>query len=138
MANKEDRIPAIRDSALKRRTVRDEETASLETPVDFRQIGHACEVCGRPLAEIGHLLCVDCSRALTFVLELLRESAPLIQSRLEAHPELTADDLDRVREVFNGAAARSGSETATASRRCDSRVKGRADTSLSAWKWPAS
>jgi hypothetical protein len=64
------------------------------------QIVDACEVCGRVLAESDRLLCVDCARAFTFVLELLRESAPLIQSRMEAHPELTADDLDRIREVF--------------------------------------
>lgn len=86
----------------------DEETASLATPVDFRQIGQTCEVCAKPLVEMGHLLCVDCSRAFTFVLELLRESAPLIQSRLEAHPELTAADLDRVREVFEWRSSKMG------------------------------
>jgi len=50
--------------------------------------------------ESNHLLCADCSRAHAFVLELFRESAPLVQSRLQADPELTADDLNRIRRVF--------------------------------------
>ena len=88
----------------------DEETAPLATPHDpqHEQTGHACEVCAKPLAESDHLLCVDCSRAFAFVLELLRESAPLVQSRLEAHPELTGDDLNRIREVFNWRSSKIG------------------------------
>jgi hypothetical protein len=59
-----------------------------------------CEVCNKPLAEKDYLLCADCSRAFTIVLELLRESKPIDQGWLDAHPELTTDDLNRVNEVF--------------------------------------
>jgi hypothetical protein len=59
-----------------------------------------CEVCSRPLTETDYLLCADCSRAFTIVLELLRESKPMIQNWLDAHPELTTDDLNRASEVF--------------------------------------
>ena len=61
---------------------------------------HVCEVCGNPLTQSANLLCAECSRAHTFVLELFRESAPLVQTRLQSHPELTADDLNHIRRVF--------------------------------------
>lgn len=75
-------------------------TSAALSDIQQGQVVDACEVCGGALAESDRLLCVDCARAFTFVLELLHESAPLTQSRMEAHPELTADDLDRIREVF--------------------------------------
>jgi hypothetical protein len=59
-----------------------------------------CEVCAKPLTETDCLLCPDCSRAFTIALELLRESKPIIQNWLDAHPELTTDDLSRVSEAF--------------------------------------
>lgn len=67
-----------------------------------------CEVCTKPLAETDYLLCADCSRAFTIVLKLLRESSPTMQSSLETRPELTADDLNRVKEVFKWQSARIG------------------------------
>ena len=70
----------------------------------------ACEVCAKPLMETDHLLCSDCSRAFTIVLDLIRESAPLVQSYLDAHPELTAEDLDRMRGVFAWRSRRMGLE----------------------------
>ena len=82
---------------------RDGKVDSPVTPRDPQreQTGRVCDVCAKPLIESDRLLCSDCSRAFTFVMELLRESAPLVQSRLQAHPELTSDDLKRIREVFN-------------------------------------
>ena len=68
----------------------------------------ACEVCASPLTETDHLLCSDCSRAFAIVLDLIRESAPLVQSYLDAHPELTAEDLSRIREVFTWRNSRMG------------------------------
>ena len=59
-----------------------------------------CEVCNKPLAETDYLLCADCSRAFTIVLELLSESKPVTQNWLNTHPELTSDDLNRANEVF--------------------------------------
>jgi hypothetical protein len=59
-----------------------------------------CEVCNNPLAETDYLLCADCSRAFTIVLELLRESKPIIENWLNTHPELTTDDLNRANEVL--------------------------------------
>jgi hypothetical protein len=59
-----------------------------------------CEVCNKPLKGTDSLLCADCSRAFMIVLELLRESKTLDQDWLDQHPELTSDDLNRVREVF--------------------------------------
>lgn len=70
--------------------------------------GTTCEVCAKPLAETDYLLCSDCSRAFTIVLDLIRESAPLVQTWLDAHPELTAEDLDRIREVFTWRSSRMG------------------------------
>lgn len=49
----------------------------------------ACEVCGKAPARRADLLCPDCSRAFTIMLELLAN-----------HPELAADDLERIKEVF--------------------------------------
>lgn len=69
-----------------------------------------CEVCAGPLMETDYLLCSDCSRAFAIVLDLIRESAPLVQSYLDAHPELTAEDLDRIRGVFVWRSSRMGAE----------------------------
>lgn len=81
--------------------VRDEESVLSVAPVLPREQTKAtCEVCAKPLVETGSLLCSDCSRAFAIVLDLLRESAPLVQSWLDAHPKLTAEDLSRIREVF--------------------------------------
>jgi hypothetical protein len=79
------------------------EVKSPVSPQDLlhQQTGRVCDVCEKPLTQSDRLLCTDCSRAFTFVMELLRESAPLVQSRLEDHPELTVDDLKRIRDVFN-------------------------------------
>jgi len=60
----------------------------------------ACEVCKKPLTEKNYLLCPECMRAFTIVLEVLREPKPIIESCSKAHPELTPDDLNRVSEVF--------------------------------------
>jgi uncharacterized protein YbaR (Trm112 family) len=68
----------------------------------------ACEVCAKPLVETDYLLCSDCSRAFTIVLDLLRESAPLVQGWLDAHPELTAEDLNRIKQVFTWRSSRMG------------------------------
>ncbi len=51
--------------------------------------GPLCEVCAKAVAKKGDLLCQDCSAAFTIVLELLAH-----------HPELAADDLERIKEVF--------------------------------------
>jgi hypothetical protein len=48
-----------------------------------------CEVCAAALARRDDILCMDCSRAFTLTLELLR-----------AHPELAGEDLDRIKRVF--------------------------------------
>jgi hypothetical protein len=68
----------------------------------------ACEVCAKPLIETDYLLCSDCSRAFTIVLDLLRESAPLVEGWLDAHPELTAEDLNRIKQVFTWRSSRMG------------------------------
>jgi hypothetical protein len=68
----------------------------------------ACEVCAKPLVEADYLLCSDCSRAFTIVLDLLQESAPLVQGRLDSHPELTVEDLNRVKQVFTWRSSRMG------------------------------
>jgi hypothetical protein len=67
-----------------------------------------CEVCAKPLVETDYLLCSDCSRAFTIVLDLLQESAPLVQGWLDAHPELTAEDLNRIKQVFTWRSSRMG------------------------------
>jgi len=67
-----------------------------------------CEVCAKPLVETDYLLCSDCSRAYTIVLDLLRESAPLLQTWLNGHPEVTAEDLNRIRGVFVWRSSRLG------------------------------
>jgi hypothetical protein len=48
-----------------------------------------CEVCATALARRDDILCPDCSRAFTLLLELLR-----------GHPELAGEDLARIRQVF--------------------------------------
>lgn len=48
-----------------------------------------CEVCAKPLEKRNDLLCADCSRAFTVVLELVR-----------GHPELDLGDFDRIKDVF--------------------------------------
>jgi hypothetical protein len=68
----------------------------------------ACQVCAKPLAETDYPLCSDCSRAFTIVLDLLRESAPLVQGWLDAHPEITAEDLNRIKQVFTWRSSRIG------------------------------
>jgi hypothetical protein len=90
--------------------VHDEERLSLPAPPDLarERTKTTCEVCAQPLVEAEYLLCSDCSRALTIVLDLLRESAPLVQSWLDAHPELAPEDLNRIREVFTWRSSRMG------------------------------
>jgi hypothetical protein len=68
----------------------------------------ACEVCAKPLVETDYLLCSDCSRAFTIVLDLLQESAPLVQGWLDTHLELTAEDLNRIKQVFMWRSGRMG------------------------------
>lgn len=48
-----------------------------------------CEVCGKSLAGREDLLCGDCSRAFTLMLELLH-----------GHPEVDLEDIDRIKQVF--------------------------------------
>ena len=48
-----------------------------------------CEACGKNEARDGDILCPDCSRAFTIVLELLHD-----------HPWLAIDDVERIRGVF--------------------------------------
>jgi len=74
----------------------------------LEQTKAACEVCAKPLVETDYLLCYDCSRAFTIVLDLLRESTPLVQEWLDAHPELTAEDLNRIKQVFTWRSGRMG------------------------------
>jgi len=71
--------------------VHDEECVSSPAPPDLlsERTETTCEVCAKPLVETDYLLCSDCFRALTIVLDLLRESAPLVRSWLDAHTELT-------------------------------------------------
>ena len=90
--------PVMNPSAVDQSDV----AASLATQSGHKRVqtGLVCEVCGNPLTESDHILCADCSRARVLVLELLRESAPLVQSRLQELPELAADDLNRIGEVF--------------------------------------
>jgi len=51
--------------------------------------GPSCEVCAKPLDRVGDLLCGDCSHAFTVMLELLH-----------THPEIAANDIERIKEVF--------------------------------------
>jgi len=51
--------------------------------------GVICEVCGKAVPRRDDLLCGDCSRAFTLMLELLH-----------GHPEVDLEDLDRVRDIF--------------------------------------
>ena len=88
--------------------VHDEERVSLPARPDLLRTKTACEVCAKPLVEVDYLLCSDCSRALTILLDLLGESAPLVQSWLDAHSELTPEDLNRIREVFTWRSNRMG------------------------------
>jgi len=48
-----------------------------------------CEVCAKAVARRGDLLCNDCSRAFTIMLELIH-----------GHPEVHVEDLDRIKQVF--------------------------------------
>jgi hypothetical protein len=59
-----------------------------------------CEVCNKPLTQSDYLLCADCSRVLTIVLELLRESKPITQESLSSHPDLPADEINRAAEIL--------------------------------------
>ena len=72
----------------------------------------ACEVCAAPLSETDCLLCPQCSRAFTIVLELLREPSPVPQNWLEMHSELTSEDLDRVGRVLKWRSRKIGLESA--------------------------
>jgi hypothetical protein len=90
--------------------VRNKEGVLLAAPPGLQreQTKAACEVCAKPLVETDYLLCSDCSRAFTIVLDLLRESAPLVQGWLDAHPELTTEDLNRIKQVFTWRSSRMG------------------------------
>lgn len=80
----------------------------------------ACEVCGGMPAEADDLLCENCSRAFTLMLELLR-----------SHPELTAEDLGRIKEVFDWRMNRLGMPTGSSqSGRSTSKPKGEAQTPI--------
>ena len=59
-----------------------------------------CEVCGKAPAKRDDILCVDCSRAYRILLELLDE-----------YPGLGADDLERVRDIFEWRLRKSKTET---------------------------
>jgi len=48
-----------------------------------------CEVCAKSVPRRDDLLCGDCSRAFTLMLELLH-----------GRPEVDVQDLDRIRDVF--------------------------------------
>jgi hypothetical protein len=48
-----------------------------------------CEVCGKAVARRDDLLCGDCSRAFTLMLEVLH-----------GHPEVDVEDVDRIKQVF--------------------------------------
>jgi len=48
-----------------------------------------CEVCAKAVARRGDLLCNECSRAFTIMLELIH-----------GHPEVDVEDLDRIKGVF--------------------------------------
>jgi len=49
----------------------------------------ACAVCANALERNEDLLCGDCSRAFTLMLELMRQ-----------HPEIEAEDFARMKDVF--------------------------------------
>jgi len=51
--------------------------------------GAVCEVCAKSVPRRDDLLCSDCSRAFTLMLELLH-----------GHPEVDVEDLDRIRDLF--------------------------------------
>lgn len=48
-----------------------------------------CEVCAKAVARRDDLLCGDCSRAFTLMLELLH-----------GHPDIDVADVDRIKEVY--------------------------------------
>ena len=48
-----------------------------------------CEVCAKAVARRDDLLCGDCSRAFTLMLELLH-----------GHPDIDVVDIDRIKEVY--------------------------------------
>jgi hypothetical protein len=48
-----------------------------------------CEVCAKSVARRDDLLCDDCSRAFTLMLELLH-----------GHPDVDVADVDRIKEVY--------------------------------------
>ena len=51
--------------------------------------GIVCEVCSKSVARRDDLLCGDCSRAFTLMLELLH-----------GHPDVDVADVDRIKEVY--------------------------------------
>jgi len=48
-----------------------------------------CDVCAKAVAKRDDLLCGDCSRAFTLMLELLH-----------GHPDVDVADVDRIKEVY--------------------------------------
>ena len=48
-----------------------------------------CEACAKAVARRDDLLCGDCSRAFTLMLELLHD-----------HPDVDVVDIDRIKEVY--------------------------------------
>jgi hypothetical protein len=90
--------------------IRDKESLLSAAPQGLprEQTKTACEVCAKPLVQTDYLLCSDCSRALTIVFDLLQESAPLVQGWLDTHPELTAEDLNHIKQVFTWRSDRMG------------------------------
>jgi len=57
----------------------------------------------------------------------VRESAPLVQNRLQAHPEVTGDDLTRIREVSKWRSTKIGPR----------RPQPKVEVPVSAWHRPA-
>jgi hypothetical protein len=53
-------------------------------------VGLTCEVCRKAPASRDDILCLECSRMYTILLDLL-----------SAHPELAAEDLERLKELFD-------------------------------------
>ena len=101
MALEKHKLPGTDRPALERGTSKLGRRVFVTVPRSSVRANRSClRGLRNPLTQSDNLLCSDCSRSHTFVLELFRESAPLIQTRLQAHPELTADDLNRIRRVF--------------------------------------
>ena len=87
---------------------RDEFLRAAPPALPREQTKTECQVCAKPLVETDYLLCSDCSRAFTILLDLLRESAPLMQGWVDTHPELTDEDLNRIKQVFTWRSSRMG------------------------------